>query len=787
MKRFFTTLLVVTAVATMQAQYLPNSSFDNWKSACGSTDAVGSMDQRPGVEPMDWNGSSVNQMGMKKQLVFNDGGRVKLQNAWVGLWGIGSTAPGYITLGTPWVYASMTLSECDGGTYGGVSFTHRPDAITGRFMRTDSINENSYVVAYFWRGTFTSNVGKKSGPDTPRDNVDRAVLGIGSGAPVGKLIAKCNYPFSSTGKDWQTITVPIEYLNDDIPEMMNVVISGGDYWSRENLNEGTTLFVDDVQFVYYSELASLYYDGVSHFLKGKTTYAIDADYDESKLSVSTNGKGATIEKSFDESSKLLTITIKGNDYAANNNSFHTYTIQFKNDEVVDPDPTPDPDPDPTPTPDDVDYTPAFTGTKTREDRWITEIKLTSEMFADESANTLAVNNDDKLCYNDYSGDVTMMAAAGETVTVTLNIGDASWMNAYVYIDEDKNGFTASIAQGSYYKPAGDLVSYSFYNNGAAGDAGGWDSAGKDIAGDDRSTVALPQFVVPEKDGTYRVRVKLDWCNIDPAGDCDGRFGDFMDNGGQIVDFMLKVVNGEVDYTPTNTGTRNYTERDINAVKFVSADYGEVEYYLTATERASEYLDLTEAELRFVAAPGELVSVDIVTDGSWVNHYIYIEYEADGFTAGIADGSNYEPTGDLVSYSFYNNGSSSDESGWNCNGVSITGNDRSKPEIPGFAVPQEVGTYRLRIKQDWCSIDPMGDSNDNFSGTFSDYGGQIIDVNLVVSDETGINEVKGQNGTEGRRPEGLKSNVKTIYDLQGRKVENPTKGIYIINGKKVLVK
>ena len=42
--------------------------------------------------------------------------------------------------------------------------------------------------------------------------------------------------------------------------------------------------------------------------------------------------------------------------------------------------------------------------------------------------------------------------------------------------------------------------------------------------------------------------------------------------------------------------------------------------------------------------------------------------------------------------------------------------------------------------------------------------------------TGIEDVKGENG-----------NVKTIYDLQGRKVENPTKGIYIINGKKVLVK
>jgi hypothetical protein len=42
--------------------------------------------------------------------------------------------------------------------------------------------------------------------------------------------------------------------------------------------------------------------------------------------------------------------------------------------------------------------------------------------------------------------------------------------------------------------------------------------------------------------------------------------------------------------------------------------------------------------------------------------------------------------------------------------------------------------------------------------------------------TGIREVKGEDGE-----------VKTVYDLQGRKVENPAKGIYIVNGKKVLVK
>lgn len=42
--------------------------------------------------------------------------------------------------------------------------------------------------------------------------------------------------------------------------------------------------------------------------------------------------------------------------------------------------------------------------------------------------------------------------------------------------------------------------------------------------------------------------------------------------------------------------------------------------------------------------------------------------------------------------------------------------------------------------------------------------------------TSIGEVKGENGE-----------VKTVYDLQGRKVENPAKGIYIVNGNKVLVK
>jgi hypothetical protein len=136
----------------------------------------------------------------------------------------------------------------------------------------------------------------------------------------------------------------------------------------------------------------------------------------------------------------------------------------------------------------------------------------------------------------------MKAAAGETVTVNVNIGESSWLNAYLYIDTDADGFTAGIAQGSDWAPTGDLVSYSFYNNNSSQDNSGWNSVGSSMTENDRSTVALPEFAVPSVPGTYRVRVKTDWCNIDPNGDRDGKFGDFMENGGQIVDFMLEVTD-----------------------------------------------------------------------------------------------------------------------------------------------------------------------------------------------------------------------------------------------------
>lgn len=188
----------------------------------------------------------------------------------------------------------------------------------------------------------------------------------------------------------------------------------------------------------------------------------------------------------------------------------------------------------------VDYTPSFTGSRTNS-RSLSSIRLTSPSYPDHSANSITLTSSEQsLCFTDKTADTVMKVGAGETVTLTVTM-NGSWMHSYAYIDTDNDGFTAGIADGSNYLPTGDLVSYSFYNNDSSSDESGWNSEGTVITGNNRSTVYLPQFTAPQEQGTYRMRIKLDWCSIDPAGDSDGKFNDFMDNGGHIVDVMLEVA------------------------------------------------------------------------------------------------------------------------------------------------------------------------------------------------------------------------------------------------------
>ncbi len=1214
MRRIFTTLLALAAIA-VNAQYVPNGSFESWKGNgnAGSTYQSSNgneMRKRPGDEPASWYGSSINQ---KVKVVFNvtkeetliyksagrNGSAVKMQNKWVGAAGIGSNAPGFISFATPWVYAVGDVSSCDGGIYGGTSFTHRPDAIKGWFKRTGGTGEKAHIIVYLWKGTFRNNITSSKSNDT-KDDTDRAVMGMVSSSGDGVRIASCDHAFTATtNNDWQEIVVPLNYENDYIPEKMNIILSSGDYWTRNNVKEGSVLEADDVEFVYYSELASLTYNGKNYFQQGKTSYIIDEPYYEDKLSVTSNGRGAVIEKSFDSSTNVLTITIKGNDYVTSGNriqaftldailayvqktatarsNFHTYTVSFKPEEpltVVSVTPA---------APVEslkiikVEYSDEISGTyssassskiyvgsvlnkasfavdgkvltitmdkeittpgeyalhipqgvitrkisgedvicdgeivftvkapglevvKVTPDKPVWSLKNITVKYSDEisgvyneadpskiyvgssentasfsvNGNELAITLDKEL---KIAGEYALFIPAGlitrkvdgsdvvcdgeieftirdiadkvtaEVVSVTPDEPVQSLQTIVVEYDEDivgeynpnrvsqiyvdslrtstlplnvnnasfvvdKNILTITLnnaitAPGEYmlYIPEGLITCKS---NGESvvcnGEikftvmdmsvdplevvavmpdnvveslqtmsveysddiAGVYDAAnalkiyvgsisntasfavegrvltivldnpitatgeyplyipqglvarklnGEDVVcnGEIKFTVNEPEPEGPKELGerlysldnahanktyvlynehftTYAIYEEghgdMVWVANMVGGDSDHQLKDpdyaqkvditsknacwqvikdgdkyqlynvgaemylktpmyeydenlkycsfssepislsVVDLGGGKFAFnahpshtnadlgymcaapqldaplsvwentdagaaWLLIENPnvtvgeivepeptpgeEVDYTPTYTGTRNYAERDINSFKYVSTKYGATEHQLTSEERIMEYVDLT-SEIEVLAAPGEVIDLLIETDGSWVNHYVYIDTDNNGFTAGIENGSDWRPAGDLVSYSFYNNGGNSDASGWNSEGQTISGDNRSYPVLPSFVVPTKTGRYRMRLKQDWCNIDPAGDSDSNFGGTFSNYGGQIIDVILNVTDGTGIEEV------------GPDTDVKSIYDIQGRKLSEITRpGLYIVNGKKVVVK
>lgn len=352
MRKILLTALLAAGGLTASAQYLPNGDFEQWKTTCGKSDQTSinkyldtapfGLATRPGVEPQDWNGSNVNQTVFnqnvsKDALVTRqkegDNFYVRLVCTKVGAFGIEAEAPAFINFGTPWVYAVSKKSKCDGGVYGGMSFSYKPDAIKGRYKRTPAAKaEKARIIAYLWSGTFKSSI--PSGKSTRmQDDVDRAIMGRVSGVTGdGKLVASCDYGFETTkNNDWEEIIVPIDYKRTDVvPTKMNVIISSDDYWNRANMVENSTLEVDDVQFVYYHALESITYKGKTIKMEeGKNFYnlLIDEDFDISKFSYEKIGAGATVDKSFDPELQMLTVTVKGNDFNVNPKSVTVYKFK----------------------------------------------------------------------------------------------------------------------------------------------------------------------------------------------------------------------------------------------------------------------------------------------------------------------------------------------------------------------------------------------------------------------------------------------------------------------------
>lgn len=153
-------------------------------------------------------------------------------------------------------------------------------------------------------------------------------------------------------------------------------------------------------------------------------------------------------------------------------------------------------------------------------------------------------------------DEVVTVEPGQNVTLLADyVGE--WMHAYAYLDFGKDGqFSYEVDEANNMAKAGsDLVTFSFYSFDPNSDTYGYNSVGRYITGDNRSTLTMPSFKAPEEAGDYRMRVKIDWNSIDPAG-CNNPNNAMDNNGGAIVDFTLRVASAE---PPAAVGAMDVTE------------------------------------------------------------------------------------------------------------------------------------------------------------------------------------------------------------------------------------
>lgn len=300
-----------------------------------------------GEQPVGWKASNVKQSVATKALVTKQTEEsnvyASIKNDFVGFGPLGANAPGYLTLGQPWAYALLegigSIKEADGGTYGGISFTHLPDAVSFLYKSShaeENPTENFTAVAYLWKGTFKSmeKIGVAGGilggsiEAVEVADRDRAVLGMKETTAQGTLVASVVDNFNNDAAEWTEKVIEFDYKSDELPEKLNIIISSADYFGdRNKIGAGNTLNVDSVRLLYYSELATLTYDGQEVPVAAEMDLST-VEYDESKLSCTLTGRGATLEKAYDESTGVLTLTVKGNDWTEENRNEHVYTVQF---------------------------------------------------------------------------------------------------------------------------------------------------------------------------------------------------------------------------------------------------------------------------------------------------------------------------------------------------------------------------------------------------------------------------------------------------------------------------
>lgn len=225
----------------------------------------------------------------------------------------GTKANGNLTTGTINMGSSTPTDKKNynytalSGNYKNCRFAGRPDSVVyyAKFKRGGSGDYKGRLHALIH-----GNYAYKDPYETAANKAKYLIAEATVYADVSSDWVRYSGAFTYTGKEDATSYLLASFTTNETP----------------GATANDEFDIDDISFIYNSQLASVTYDGAN--VSVATAMNVAKAYDPNKIALTANGVGASIEKSYNATTGLLTITVKGNDVSMNPTNVHTYTIQF---------------------------------------------------------------------------------------------------------------------------------------------------------------------------------------------------------------------------------------------------------------------------------------------------------------------------------------------------------------------------------------------------------------------------------------------------------------------------
>lgn len=350
MKKQLLTLALLAVAGTAGAQYqLPNGNFEG-----GYADKIKIGMNSGNQVPNNWHwfhdktgsiaASTVSMSGMHNYVV-TDGNNHYVKLVQGGMGGNGNLTTGIINAGSSSPTTDGGLKnynwsdptgkgdnktkvptdrsgQNEGTSAAGQTFSGKPDAVKFKYA--------AYLKNASQRIQFRAVVhgeGRYRDPEYSKDNYDDIKWGVATfndtrtlSSLSDKVVLKEAQAEFVAGINQSSITPAAVLVSLTTNENPGV----GD--------KGNFVCFDDIEFVYYHALKSATYNGqaIANFAENTLNYDLSSQvYDEKKFDCTVKGIGAEAVRSYDEATGLLTVTVNGNNISDDATSKTVYTFQFK--------------------------------------------------------------------------------------------------------------------------------------------------------------------------------------------------------------------------------------------------------------------------------------------------------------------------------------------------------------------------------------------------------------------------------------------------------------------------